>query len=146
MRIGAATLAVAPVVVVQELVPDSSDLRWRSSSAATGFVRGGRLGGDSRRANLLFHTLEEQEPWVEIDLGEARPVDTVAVQNRLDCCRSRGLPLVLERQDGQRWIEVARRTEPFVRWSPSFDPFVARRVRLRADGRTVLHLGDVQVR
>lgn len=146
MRIGAAALAVAPVVAVDELVPDSGDLRWKSSSAASGFTRGGRLGDDSRRANLLLHTVEEQDPWLEIDLGEARPVETVAVLNRLDCCRSRGLPLVLERRDGDRWTEVARRTEPFVRWSPTFEPFVTRRVRLRAASRTTLHLGDVQVR
>jgi hypothetical protein len=96
--------------------------------------------------DYFFHTNEEEQPWVEIDLGQVESISGLDVRNRTDCCEERALPLVAEVsvKRGQ-WREVARRTEDFLHWRPNFEPTRARWVRLRVARRSVLHLARFRV-
>jgi hypothetical protein len=101
----------------------------------------------SAHTDIFFHTLEEQEPWVEFDLGSPKSFSVVEVTNRSDCCPDRAVPLVVEvSNDRNAWREVARRKETFSEWKAKFSPQTARYVRLRALRRTLLHLEKVSVR
>ena len=96
---------------------------------------------------VLFHTLEEENPWVEIDLGAIQAVRRVEVKNRTDCCWERVVPLVVEvSSDRAQWIEVARRDHEFIRWTASFSRRHARYVRLRVAALSTLHLEEIAVR
>ena len=58
----------------------------------------------------------------------------------------RAIPLVLEvSDDGKAFREVARRTEEFSAWAPSFPPQTARYFRVRVDRVSTLHLEAVRV-
>lgn len=92
------------------------------------------------------HTRSEKDPWVTVDLGAPQPVAGVRVTNRSDCCQERALPLVLEvSDDGEQFVEVARRTRWFWRWSQRVRARPVRFVRLRVDGKSVLHLNEIEV-
>lgn len=119
---------------------------WRASS------RYGESGCRSplqecpKGANYFFHTNDEQDPWLEIDLEEARQISGVAVANRVDCCTERAVPLVVSvSSDHERWTEVSRHTTDFKTWDSSFAPVDARWVRVQVLGRAILHLHEVQV-
>jgi hypothetical protein len=95
---------------------------------------------------FFVHTLDEESPWVEFDLGAVRSVSGVRVQNRTDCCLERAQPLlVLVSTDHEKWREVARNEEKFVDWKASFAPAQARWVRLQTPKRTNLHLKRVRI-
>jgi hypothetical protein len=99
--------------------------------------------------NLFFHTNEQSEPYVDIDLGRVRAVDRVVVVNRYDCCyeRARGLKL-LTSLDGESFTRVAERDPRsiFRRWDVSIPQTRARYVRLQLPGdKRILHLADVRV-
>lgn len=96
--------------------------------------------------SYFFHTQNEAQPWLEIDLGAPRTVSGVHVFNRRDCCTERAVPLIVEASsDKNRWQELARRTEVFDDWRATFKPTSARWVRFRAARQTILHLHDVRV-
>jgi hypothetical protein len=97
--------------------------------------------------HFFFHTNEESEPWIEIDLGGLRQVSSVQVENRHDCCRERAVPLVIEvSRDKKKWTQVARRTDEFSFWEASFPRTRARWVRVKIKGTATLHLARVRVR
>jgi hypothetical protein len=99
------------------------------------------------KTDMFFSTVEEKNPWFELDLGRRTRFSVVEVTNRSDCCPDRAVPLVVEvGNDRQKWHEVARRTETFATWKASFAPQEARYVRLRVPRRTHLHLEKVVVR
>jgi hypothetical protein len=101
----------------------------------------------STRTDIFFHTVEEAEPWLEIDLGRPTGFSVVEVTNRSDCCPDRAVPLAIEvSNDRTTWREVARRKETFSEWRAKFKSQQARYVRLRALRRTLLHLEKVAVR
>jgi hypothetical protein len=101
----------------------------------------------SAHTDIFFHTLEEKQPWVEIDLGKPTAFSLVEVTNRSDCCPDRAVPLVIEVGNGQQqWREVARRTDTFSKWRAKIAPTTARYVRLRVTRRSLLHLEKVVVR
>jgi hypothetical protein len=96
--------------------------------------------------NALFHTQEDDEPWVMYDLGHEVDLHSIDVQNRTDCCYERAVPLVVETSsNGEAWNEQARTERAFATWSAGLAGR-ARFIRLRADRRTYLHLGAVIVR
>ena len=141
--------AVATVARIASPPPPQTweDYAWHASSAWNGFVQSGTLAHRGRH-DLLLHTGEEDDPWVVVDLGAVRIVHDVRVINRADCCQDRGLPLVLEvatEEDGP-FTPVETRTEPFDAWRVTFPPRKARYVRLRAIGRTILNLSEIQIR
>ncbi len=96
--------------------------------------------------SYFFHTQEERNPWVQFDLRRPERVSQVRVINRQDCCAERATPLVVEvSTDGQRWQEVARRTDSFEKWTVSFPSVSARYVRLRVARRAMFHLKQVRI-
>lgn len=133
------------ILLLPELAENS---RWRASSAGWGWPQEGvGFRAPEGGPNIFFHTEEEDTPWVEFDLGRVTWVTYVKVQNRLDCCQTRAVPLVVEvSKDRRHWTEVARRTESFYYWDTTFPRTEARYVRLRVPSRTTLHLGPVSIR
>ena len=97
--------------------------------------------------HFFFHTLDDDNPWVEIDLGEPTTFSRVTVVNRRDeGLQHRAVPLVLEAGDDQQsWKQLARRDEVFDTWEAKFEPVKARYVRARAARKTFLHLEAVKV-
>jgi F5/8 type C domain len=94
----------------------------------------------------FFHTREERNPWLEIDLQRVEQFSRVQVFNRQDCCADRVVPLVVEiSKDHKKWQEVARRNDVFDVWKASFGDVSSRWVRFRVAGRSLLHLHDVRV-
>jgi hypothetical protein len=122
------------------------DYAWSTSSAWSGFPQSGTLGQHGAYG-LLFHTEEEDNPWVVVDLRKTRTIREVLVRNRADVDSDRGLPLVLELGGQDRQFgAVSTRTAPFDVWDVKFTARPARYVRLRAQGRTILHLREIQIR
>lgn len=142
-------LLVAAAALVSTLMtgPDLAEGKpWRASSVYGGFSPETGMC-DGRRTEIFFHTNRENEPWVELDLGAVTTVRRVKIQNRRDCCRDRAYPLAVEGSiDGQRWQELARRSEPFSKWEASFAPTDVRFVRVKALKHTYLHLESVEIR
>jgi len=102
---------------------------------------------DQECAKLMFHTNNEAEPWVVIDLGAVQRFHRIEVENRKDCCQDRAVPLVAEvSTDRKSWRQVARRDSDFSTWNAKFPRTSARYVRLRAPRTTYLHLDSVAVR
>jgi hypothetical protein len=96
---------------------------------------------------MFFHTVEENNPWVEFDLGAPKSIKRVDVANRPDCCADRAVPLIVEvSTDRTQWSEVARRTTEFSEWTAKFPARRARYVRLRVPKFTQFHLKSVAVR
>ena len=118
---------------------------WKSSSFVMGCTSPAQRCEET--PGFFFHTQEEQNPWLEIDLGTPHHISGVKVSNREDCCSERAVPLVIEvSTDHQAYKQVARRDKDFNTWRASFAPVDARWVRLRAAKKTSLHLDHVQVR
>jgi hypothetical protein len=91
-------------------------------------------------------TSVETGPWLQVDLGESRGLAGVRVYNRSDCCQGLALPLVLElSEDGEHFVEVARRTTWFWRWGVRLRSARARFVRVRVAAKTHLHLNELEV-
>jgi F5/8 type C domain-containing protein len=96
---------------------------------------------------LMFHTQNQNNPWVELDLGAPKKIRRLEVTNRQDCCGDRAVPLVAEVSlDAALWTEVGRRTEEFSTWTVKFPPRMARYVRFRVLKATAMHFRDVAVR
>lgn len=118
---------------------------WKASSAYTGYHLAGELPRETKY-DTFFHTNEEANPWVEIDLGHERDVSRVIVTNRFDCCFDRAIPLIVQvRGDRGMFREVARRTTSFNKWSAVFPTEKARYIRLTLPNKGVLHLRNVEV-
>jgi hypothetical protein len=95
---------------------------------------------------FFFHTMEEDRPWVEIDLGGKRHFSAVRVINREDCCGERAVPLAIEvSSDHKTWREVARRDDTFNTWYKEFSPVTARYVRAIILKKGILHLRRLSV-
>ncbi len=112
---------------------------WRASSAFEGWEGRGIVPEDAA-PSALFHTREEHSPWVIVDLGSARRVRRVEVENRRDSYANRAFPLAIEvSMDASAWKRVAYRRVEFRNWDASFNPTEARFVRLRVDRFSYLH-------
>jgi hypothetical protein len=119
---------------------------WRASSSLE-TCRPAEHYCASAHTDIFFHTVEEKNPWLEIDLGKPTDFSVVEVTNRGDCCPDRAVPLAVEvSSDQTKWREVSRRKDTFSFWRASFAPQKARYVRLRATRRTLLHFEKVAVR
>lgn len=96
--------------------------------------------------NYFVHTNEEDMPWLLFDLKTKQKLSGVRIENRLDCCYERAIPLVVEvSDDAKQWRDVARRTTDFSTWKESFDTVEARYVRIRILKRTNLHFSRVRL-
>lgn len=99
--------------------------------------------------HLFFHTGEQSEPYLDVDLGGVRSIERVVVVNRHDCCyeRANGLELLLS-IDGHSFSSMAARDlrSVFRRWDVALAQKPARYVRLKLPGdKRILHLADVRV-
>lgn len=118
---------------------------WRASSTLES-CHPDRIECGGVRTSIFFHTREEEQPWVEFDLGAPITFRSVSVRNRTDGFQDRAVPLVLEvSDDRQTWRQLGQRDDPFITWTSSFDAVSARYVRLRAARRTFLHLESIKV-
>ena len=98
------------------------------------------------RSEFFFSTKEENEPWLQIDLGGEHTFSEVRVVNRSDCCGERAVPLILEvRGRDAPFREIARQVEAFDTWVATFPAISARFIRLRVARRSYLHLKRVLV-
>lgn len=148
LLLGLMVCAVTVVVTVKVFTPVdlAKGKPWRASSSwGTCSPERGRCG--SLISRIIFHTLEDDSPWFEIDLQKKEKFSSISVINRKDeDMRSRAVPLVLEASDDAiKWRELARKTEVFLNWTAKFPPTEARYVRARADRKTWLHLEAVKV-
>jgi hypothetical protein len=120
--------------------------RWTASSAAWGYSTSGVLRAQED-SYLFFHTVLERRPSITIDLLETRPIHSVTVINRPDCCDERCLPLFIEAAgDDEHFVEVGHRTDPFGVWRAEFTPRRAHYVRLWVDAKTYFHLKGLEIR
>lgn len=95
---------------------------------------------------VAFHTNHQVSPWYQVDLGEPTTFSSATIINRQDAAMGAALPLVLEASDdGKTFRELARRTEAFTHWQPTFPPQTARYFRARVDRTSTLHLEAVRV-
>lgn len=118
---------------------------WRTSSSLGVCDPSKHLCAGSK-TDILFHTLEEDSPWFELDLGAPTRFSVVEVQNRADGFQERAIPLVVEvGDDGRIFRPVAVRAETFTNWRAELPAQTARFVRVRATNRTFLHLESVKI-
>jgi len=97
-------------------------------------------------ADVMFHTREENDPWVEFDLGGIKSIRRIDVKNRIRCCQDRAVPLIAEVSlDHVHWKEVARQSGDFATWTAKLPRTPAAFVRLRVPRVTYLHLADVKI-
>jgi hypothetical protein len=148
VRAPLAIVAVIAVVVGLRALTAGENLvegkPFRTSSTFSGWAA---CQADGACADLIFHTEEQMNPWVEYDLGAPKKIKRVEVKNRPECCHERAVPLVVEvSTDRNNWTEVARRDIEFSTWTATFSPRIARYVRLRVARTTTFHLKEVIVR
>lgn len=117
---------------------------------AQGAVNGHKDGG------FGFHTEEEDNPWLLIDLGTSQSVNGIRIYNRLYpydiAARSNNLGIAIgDDEHDMRCIYLRRETTPFggVDGKPLeliFEPpLYTRYVRIFIPGKTTLHLDQVEV-
>lgn len=122
----------------------AADKPWVASSSYETVCRSPQQHCSDR--SFFFHTKEQANPWLELDLLSEQQVSSVHVFNRRDCCRERALPLIIEvSTDRTQWREVMRKNESFGDWRARFTPTTARWIRLRVAQRSFLHLAEVRV-
>ncbi|NUP13599.1 MAG: discoidin domain-containing protein [Polyangiaceae bacterium] len=141
----ASVLAIAAIPVVRD--GSSRGYRFVASSAFGGHSKEGNLTDEGAYA-LLFHTRNERNPWVEVDLGSEIDVHRIEIDNRVDCCKDRALPLLVEVAGEDRtYSPVAEKTDVFDHWDVDLPAGTrARFVRLTALRKTMLHLHSIRVR
>jgi hypothetical protein len=140
------TYAVAPHVLPQNIALHKT---VTASSRHPGTPDGKDLVDGVVGGTFAIHTLTEESPWVQIDLGQVYVVENVKVHNRGDGWFDDCLPLILElSEDGTTWAEVARRRDHFDQnppWDVDTRKTKGRYVRLRAARKTYVSLSEVEV-
>lgn len=149
VALGALALVLLAGIAVALRFRDARELiagkPWKASS-----LNGAGCASPAQRcaqgSSFFFHTNEEENPWLEFDLGATQHLSRAAIENRRDCCSDRAVPLELEvSTDHKNWRTVARQAEDFTTWNVSFDSVEARWVRLQTHRRTYLHLAEVRI-
>jgi hypothetical protein len=127
------------------LVPDLAFGRpWRASSGFGGIPAAGRIAAPTEA--VFFHSALEGEPSFVLDLENERRIRGLELENRLDCCQVRAVPLFVDVSvDGKHWHNVARRDAPFQHLRLGFPAVRAKLVRLRVERETYFHLVRVGV-
>lgn len=96
--------------------------------------------------NFFFCTAQENHPSVTFDLHGIRSLSAVVVDNRIDCCSERAVPLVVQvSSDHKHWKTVATRKTVFDTWRADFPTEQTRWVRLSVSRNDFLHLARVRL-
>jgi hypothetical protein len=103
------------------------------------------VDGDSE--NLGFHTEEQGQQWVMIDLGAVFKFDKIVVYNRVEThIQQRAVPLRVEvSKDNQNYVQVAERKENFDKWTAKGLHAEGRYVRLKNTPNNYFHLAEVEI-
>jgi hypothetical protein len=121
----------------------------QASSEAFSTTPEGAVDGIRYGSQLGFHSAEQDQPWLSIDLGREVAIARVAAYGRSDCCFDQSIPLALEASDdGTTYRQVARREEPFSQpdpWIIEARDLKARFVRFRTLRHSFLVLSEVEV-
>ena len=126
-----------------DLAPSAS---WKASSQIQDCSCQSPEQSCSECPNFFFHTVEENQPWIIFDLHRVQSLSAVVVDNRLDCCSERALPLVVQvSKDQKHWKTVATRKGAFTTWRADFSTEQARWVKLYVAKRDYLHLAGVHL-
>jgi len=146
LLVGLCALLGAGFLASSWLAPDLAEGKgWSASSAWGPFPLAGAMIGDAP-LDGRFHTNDEPYPWVVVDLGKVHDVHAVKVDNRVNCCRERAVPLRIELSlDNVTFVRVAYRRALFESFTARFATRKARYVRLIVDRRSTLHLRRVAV-
>jgi hypothetical protein len=140
---------VASVWAVSQKWPRAAEFArtgtFETSSAFPGYVQRGLMAMEHPR-RPLFHTWEEDTPWVIVDLEKPRNVRRLEITNRRDCCQERAVPLIVELgTDKKTWTDAGRVTKDFDEIDLDVSQQRARYVRLSVPRKSLLHLDDVRV-
>lgn len=101
------------------------------------------VNGD--KDTLAIHTVDENQPWAQIDLGREYEIHRVVVTNREDN-QERAVPLQISTSlDGKTTTPFALQDQPFKTWEAKGTPVRARYVRLTVMRLSALHLNEVEV-
>ena len=102
---------------------------------------------DGDTENLGFHTEEQGQQWVMIDLGAVFKFDKIVVYNRVEThIQQRAVPLRVEvSKDNQNWVQVAERKENFDKWTAKGLHAEGRYVRLKNPPNNYFHLAEVEI-
>jgi hypothetical protein len=131
--LGVRSLALGPNLASRQHMQQSSQLP--SCSVDPGCV------------DLLFHTNQENNPWVQFDLRAPKSIHVIQIRNRPDCCQDRNVPTIAETSlDGIHWKQVARNDKEFTSWTAKFPATVARYVKLRVPKMTMFGFASVTIR
>ncbi|MBE3070020.1 MAG: discoidin domain-containing protein [Planctomycetes bacterium] len=106
-----------------------------------------------RNGQWGFHTENEPDPWWQVDLGQAVPLDRVVLYNRCDGCAGRNARImVLLSDDGKTWRQVYQHDGTTFLGHTDQKPLVvalkgeaARYLRLQLPGTSYFHLDEVEV-
>ena len=74
------------------LIADVALYKNASQSSTLGYTAHYAVDGNKNTditQNSCSHTLNEQSPWWEVDLGKAYDIKRVEITNRGDCCGNR---------------------------------------------------------
>lgn len=117
--------------------------RWHASSAMGGSVTRGV--GTNSDGPLFFHTISQDDPYVDLDLGKVVNVRRVVIENRSDCCGERALPLNVEVMEAGGPRLLCQRRSPFRSWTCATGGVKTQTLRIHRPGPTMLHLRRVEV-
>ena len=144
MVVGAATLLVARLD--SKPIPNLARGALVTASSRSPSSPDPALLVDGDPFHLGVQTEWQQYPWVQVDLGQETLIHQIIVFNRIDCCTDRADPLALQlSQDGERFIEVARRTGQFDKWAATMALHSARFIRAQVPKEGCLHLTEIEV-
>jgi hypothetical protein len=142
----AKNIALGATVQLSSRRPDCPAGSGPSGAPPSGLVDG------SKSSSYDICTNSEVNPWAIVDLHRSERLAKIKIYGRGDCCwGTYDLPTLLEiSQDGNSYVEIARRTTPY----SASDPWVvdagaqpARFIRLRSDSPAAreLVLNEVEV-
>ena len=91
----------------EQLLTSSDSKCWQSSVYANNTEEFGhpeRAVRGTPTGKYAFHTAAQENPSWTVDLGEAKLITTVKVNNRMDCCQERANAMqVFLSEDGKAW-------------------------------------------
>ena len=148
-------LTVPPVLTGKTASSLPEDWEWISEGAKVSYSSSSRSAVHpdtlltTAASTFSFHTEEEPNPWLVIDLGKAEPVAGMEILNRADAQGDRTRNLRVWLSDNRNdWREVFSADAPQSRWQVALDqPVSARYVKvgLMTDTPTFFHLQGVKV-